>query len=794
MKSHVRVITALLALAALLSWVANGFSQDYVAAVFTFGASTVSTTAPLTKHLAAFDAGAAAGPDNFRIVIPRPGTLKNLYWYALSTSTLTGSNHKITVLKNGNITALETTWNAPTTSKSNIDSSVSVVAGDKISVRIQFSAGASGSLSRPTVSFELSVPGTPVGSQWTNSGSSDIYYDAGNVGIGATTPSEELTVVGTVLADTLQFSDGSFLTTKPTGGGGANSLDAADSNPADAVFVDNDGKVGIGTTTPQEKLTKGPGANSATEMFTPSGVTASVVAGGNLSNGWYYFRIVATDGVGTTIGSAEVSRQITGSPNRRIALSWSPVQGATGYRIYKGSTSGGQDLYHVSPASSFNYDSDAGADPGTVATVTTAYVNKVSSSGSSWVTGGNFGVGTTIPQEELTLASGSNSVTEMAIPTGVTAAVIAGGNLPIGTHYFRIVATDGQGTTAGSAEVSGVVSNTTNDRIQLSWSPVLGAVKYRVYGGTTPGGQNVFYEPTNTTFDYDSHSNPDVNPGSVPPATTAYINKFSAAGNSWMLGGNVGIGTTTPAGLLDVETSIEDGFVEFGRVRIRNRASGSFGSPGRQIIHTTFGEDLRLGASNDVNAAEHLIIKHGTGNVGIGTTSPGATLDLKGNMVIRDGQAINFRPDDINTTGTIAATTGGLFLNGNIGLGVPNPTSRLQLPNIPNDLGNGLAAAWTTYSSRRWKTNIQTIEGALDRVQRLRGVSYELKENGAQNIGLIAEEVGEVIPEVVTYEENGKDARALDYSRLVAVLIEAVKEQQKQIDELKTTIKSLATK
>jgi hypothetical protein len=98
----------------------------------------------------------------------------------------------------------------------------------------------------------------------------------------------------------------------------------------------------------------------------------------------------------------------------------------------------------------------------------------------------------------------------------------------------------------------------------------------------------------------------------------------------------------------------------------------------------------------------------------------------------------------------------------------------------------------TPVSSKRWKENILPIEGALSKVQSLRGVSYDRKEDGKPSIGLIAEEVGEVIPEIVTYEENGKDANAVDYSCLVAVLIEAVKEQQKQIDELKATVKSLA--
>jgi len=73
------------------------------------------------------------------------------------------------------------------------------------------------------------------------------------------------------------------------------------------------------------------------------------------------------------------------------------------------------------------------------------------------------------------------------------------------------------------------------------------------------------------------------------------------------------------------------------------------------------------------------------------------------------------------------------------------------------------------------------LNSALDKVEQLRGVSYERKETGKHEIGVIAEEVGQVLPEIVTYEANGKDARGVDYSRLTALLIEAVKQQQRQI-------------
>ena len=105
-----------------------------------------------------------------------------------------------------------------------------------------------------------------------------------------------------------------------------------------------------------------------------------------------------------------------------------------------------------------------------------------------------------------------------------------------------------------------------------------------------------------------------------------------------------------------------------------------------------------------------------------------------------------------------------------------------------------VADAWTTYSSKRWKTNIETLKGALEKVERLRGVSFDWKADGKHDIGLIAEEVGEVVPEVVAYEENGRDAKSVDYARLTALLVEAIKEHQAQIRELKTVIEGLKAK
>lgn len=108
-----------------------------------------------------------------------------------------------------------------------------------------------------------------------------------------------------------------------------------------------------------------------------------------------------------------------------------------------------------------------------------------------------------------------------------------------------------------------------------------------------------------------------------------------------------------------------------------------------------------------------------------------------------------------------------------VSIGTTTPATILSV--VPNSATDPIADAWTSYSSRRWKTNIRPLESALDKVERLRGVTFEWKADGKRDIGLIAEEVGQVVPEVVAYEDNGEDARSVDYARLTALLIEAVK-------------------
>ena len=87
------------------------------------------------------------------------------------------------------------------------------------------------------------------------------------------------------------------------------------------------------------------------------------------------------------------------------------------------------------------------------------------------------------------------------------------------------------------------------------------------------------------------------------------------------------------------------------------------------------------------------------------------------------------------------------------------------------------------FSDRRYKKNIETITGALDKVKMLNGVSFTWKRDSVDSIGLIAQEVKEVIPEAVAYNEDSK-SYGVKYGNLVGLLINAIKELNDKVEAL----------
>ena len=112
----------------------------------------------------------------------------------------------------------------------------------------------------------------------------------------------------------------------------------------------------------------------------------------------------------------------------------------------------------------------------------------------------------------------------------------------------------------------------------------------------------------------------------------------------------------------------------------------------------------------------------------------------------------------------------------------------LQLPTT----GDARARAWVTYSSARHKTNVKTLIDPVATLKQLRGVTYDWKGTGQADVGFIAEEVGAIVPEVVSFGHDGR-AEGIDYGRLTSVLVEAMKKQQDEIEKLQSVMKNLTS-
>jgi hypothetical protein len=128
---------------------------------------------------------------------------------------------------------------------------------------------------------------------------------------------------------------------------------------------------------------------------------------------------------------------------------------------------------------------------------------------------------------------------------------------------------------------------------------------------------------------------------------------------------------------------------------------------------------------------------------------------------------------DVNATTNVVALGPS---SGNVGIGTTNPTEKLQVQ------GNILASGTITAGSDiKLKINIQTIPNALDKVLQLRGVEFDrIDMKGEHQIGVIAQEVEKIIPEVV----YGEETKSVAYGNLVSVLIEAIKELTERVIEL----------
>jgi len=294
-------------------------------------------------------------------------------------------------------------------------------------------------------------------------------------------------------------------------------------------------------------------------------------------------------------------------------------------------------------------------------------------------------------------------------------------------------------------------------------------------------------------------------------------------------GGNVGIGTTSTSGKLDVRqaqqsTPFTSPFLKLYPSSTTNTSGHTTITLGTSTVDNygvslsgwRYGTDgdpkFRIKMHNNSSAGIDAFTIDSSGKVGIGITGPASKLHVKnndsqtstaagitveqsgtGDAIVQyllsfqkrwttgidnsDGDKFKISQDtDLGTNNVMTLDTGG-----NVGIGDTTPSYKLDVNGTIRATGDVIA-----YSDIRVKENITTIEKALDKVKKLRGVEYNKIDNTEKSIGVIAQEIEEVIPEVVKEDDQGM--KSVAYGNITAVLIEAIKEQQKQIDELKAII------
>ncbi|MCX6765657.1 MAG: tail fiber domain-containing protein, partial [Candidatus Moranbacteria bacterium] len=352
-----------------------------------------------------------------------------------------------------------------------------------------------------------------------------------------------------------------------------------------------------------------------------------------------------------------------------------------------------------------------------------------------------------------------------------------------------------------------------------------------------------------------------------------YVNGATGADNNYsavFMNGSVGIGTTGPSEKLEVSGNVllsggSDRTISVGGsgtydLTIQGSAYGATGPGGDiNIIGGSglSGGDIYINGGNGGTGVGDVILANDRGNVGIGTASPSAKLDLLyGESATTAGTYRGIR-SDINSTGvfttgfptivgvygdasatgvstggtvrtvggyfvaagenTGAATTraygiyvdgasgadsnySAAFLNGNVGIGTNAPGYLLTVEGEPGAAGY---THFTSYSDARLKENVVVLgEGYLDKIMQLKPstfnynslTGYDEATRQRRITGFIAQELQTVFPEMVGHTEiNGTDYLDTNLSALPLYIVKAMQEQQVQIGDLDTEDQRIST-
>ncbi len=537
-----------------------------------------------------------------------------------------------------------------------------------------------------------------------------VFAANGNVGIGTASPESRLHIANTIAtipngptatgihlgadgagAPTIQlyspevgsiidFTDGAGEDADWRIIAGASNLSLGATITANGIHIDTAGNIGVGTTTPTEKLTVAGTIESTTGgiKFPDGSVMSSAAGSGGVSPAFSVYRdgpqTISTSGwekVKWTLeefdsnnnflhdtddsGGAEESRFTPNVPGRYIltaTVTFDEIDNGrwANMSIYKN----GQNFKQgVSIGNGISTDYRISATAVVDANGTSDYFE-------IWVQNSDL-VSRDIGYEAGTgqlstffsgarIDGGGKIESALSPPSSPTATPSTGGSLPSGTHFFKITALNANGETTPSTEVSATVDGGSTNAIQVTWGDVPGATGYRVYHGTSSDGQDEYFtDADGSPYDYTSDAAGTAN---TPPVVNT-----------------TGIDLTV---------------------------LGSQTIGGSQIVTNDFSADTTT-----------LVVDAANNRVGIGTDAPEDVLTVAGDVGVagdinssglvngRDMDADGIKLDTIATNAadttddSWTGTTDVSVTTGNVGIGTASPESRLHIANTIGTIPNG---------------------------------------------------------------------------------------------------------